>query len=347
MSLASAWYQRARWLRVLRPLSLLVEGIARRRYASRFSTSAANALPVPVIIVGNISVGGTGKTPLSIALIDLLRRQGWTPGVISRGYGAKPPSYPFCVTADTLATEGGDEPCLIVKRTGVPLYIDPNRVAAAHELLRQHPCDILISDDGLQHYALPRDIEIAVVDGVRGLGNERCLPEGPLREPPERLHQVDLVVVNGEPSILTQQQLTDLAVPWCRMSLEPGPLYPLAGGKPVMPQHWPHERKVDAVAGIGNPSRFFETLRQLGFEPVEHPLADHAALNRDHLDFSSGLPLIMTEKDAVKCSHFNLRNGWALRVDARLDARFEHTLLTRLASGPAQPTGHNDGPETT
>lgn len=346
MSLASAWYRDARWLKLLRPLSTLVQRVARRRFMGRFTAAAANPLPVPVIVVGNISVGGTGKTPLTIALIELLRRHGWTPGVISRGYGAKPASYPFPVTPSSTALEGGDEPCLIVQRTGVPLYIDPNRVAAARQLLQQHSCDVLISDDGLQHYALPRAVEIAVIDGARGLGNGRCLPEGPLREPPERLQQVDFVVVNGEPSTTTQQQLLDLSLAWHQMSLEAGNLYPLAAGDAVTPDTWPLERRVDAVAGIGNPARFFQTLRELGFDPVEHPLADHAALSKDALDFASGLPLIMTEKDAVKCSQFNLANGWALRVNARLDAQFEQTLLTRLASGSAQPTGHTNGSET-
>lgn len=346
MSLASAWYRNACWLKLLRPLSMLVERVARKRFTKRFVTSAENQLPVPVIIVGNISVGGTGKTPLTIALIELLRRHGWTPGVISRGYGANPAHYPYWVTSSSTAREGGDEPCLIVQRTGVPLYIDPNRVAAARQLLQHHACDVLISDDGLQHYALPRTVEIAVLDGTRGLGNGRCLPEGPLREPPERLQQVDLIVVNGELSPATRQQLTDLGLPWYQMKLEAGKLYPLAGGDAVTADAWPHERRVDAVAGIGNPARFFHTLRELGFDPVEHPLADHASLSEETFGFASGLPLIMTEKDAVKCSQFNLANGWALRVDARLDAHIEQTLLTRLTSGSAQPTGHNDGSET-
>ena len=346
MSLDSAWYRNARWLKLLRPLSALVERVARKRFSKRFEASAENQLPVPVIIVGNISVGGTGKTPLTIALIELLRRHGWTPGVISRGYGAKPACYPWPVTSSTSAREGGDEPCLIVRRTGVPLYIDPNRVAAARELLQHHACDVLISDDGLQHYALPRTVEIAVIDGARGLGNGRCLPEGPLREPPERLRLVDLVIVNGPLSPTARKQLTDLRLPWYPMNLEAGKLYPLAGGDAITADTWPLERRVDAVAGIGNPARFFQTLRELGFDPIEHPMADHANLNEDALSFGSGLPLIMTEKDAVKCSQFDLANGWALRVDAQLDAHVEHTLLTRLTSRSAQPTGHKDGSET-
>jgi tetraacyldisaccharide 4'-kinase len=346
MSLATAWYRNARWLPLLRPLSILVERVARKRFAARHAIAAENQLPVPVIVVGNISVGGTGKTPLTIALVELLRRHGWTPGVISRGYGAKPARYPWPVTATTPAHEGGDEPCLLARRTGVPLYIAPDRVAAAHRLLQHHPCDVLISDDGLQHYPLPRTVEIAVIDGARGLGNGRCLPEGPLREPPERLRQVDLVIVNGPPSPALRQQLSALGLRWYQMELAAEKLYPLAGGDPIGSAAWPFSRRVDAVAGIGHPARFFQTLRELGFEPIEHPLADHARLSEASLEFASGLPLIMTEKDAVKCSQFNLANGWALRVEARLDAHLEQTLLTRLTPGSAQPTGHNDGPQT-
>jgi len=346
MFLTSAWYRNARWLKLLRPLSSLVEREARKRFARRSIACEANALPVPVIVVGNISVGGTGKTPLTIALIERLRSEGWTPGVISRGYGAKPPGFPYSVTSRSTAREAGDEPCLIVQRTGVPLYIDPDRVAAARKLLQHHDCDVLISDDGLQHYALPRSIEIAVIDGARGLGNGCCLPEGPLREPPERLLQVDLVVVNGEPSDVARRQLSSLGVRWYPMLLEPGKLYPLAGGDPITAETWPYERQVDALAGIGNPSRFFQTLRELNFEPIEHPLSDHARLHEDLLQFDSGLQLIMTEKDAVKCSQYSLANGWALRVEARLDAQMEETLLTRLRSVSAQPTGQNNGSET-
>ena len=346
MSLTAAWYRNAPWLKLLRPLSALMASVARHRFAGRHRASAHNHLAAPVIIVGNISVGGTGKTPLTIALIELLRRRGWTPGVISRGYGAKPPAYPYQVTVDSTAQEGGDEPCLIVQRTGVPLYIDPDRVAAAQALLLQHRCDVLISDDGLQHYALPRSFEIAVVDGARGLGNARCLPEGPLREPVERLQQVDLIVVNGAPTAATRQQLDELGLSHCSMILEAECLYSLVSGEAVDARQWLHGRKVDAVAGIGNPARFFQTLRELGFDPVEHPLPDHAALDAGLLDFASGLPLIMTEKDAVKCTHFSLANSWALRVNARIDARIEPILLSRLTLAAAQTTGQNNGSET-
>lgn len=346
ISLSEAWYSDAPWLRLLRPLSWLTARVARQRLATRRERAAGNLLPVPVIVVGNISVGGTGKTPLTIALIERLRALGWKPGVISRGYGARPPRYPFAVTADSLPREGGDEPCLIAQRTGVPVYIDPDRVTAARTLLADHECDLLISDDGLQHYALPRTLEIAVIDGARGLGNGRCLPEGPLREPPERLQQVDLVVVNGAPSRRTRQQLAALKVRVHTMTLRVDRLYPLAGGSGVLPEDWAQDTRVDAMAGIGNPGRFFDTLRSLGFDPVEYPLADHATPSRELLERGSGRPLIMTEKDAVKCRHLTLENGWALRVNAQLDADFEQILLAALKGATADITGHDNGSET-
>ena len=346
ISLSDAWYGDAPWLGLLRPLSWLTARVARQRFATRKERAAGTILPVPVVVVGNISVGGTGKTPLTIALIERLRALGWKPGVISRGYGARPPRYPFAVTAQSLPREGGDEPCLIAQRTGVPVYIDPDRVTAARTLLANHDCDLLISDDGLQHYALPRTLEIAVIDGARGLGNGRCLPEGPLREPPERLQQVDLVVVNGTPSRRTRQQLAGLKLRTHVMTLRVDRLYPLAGGTGVLPEEWTLPSQVDAVAGIGNPQRFFDTLRTLGFDPVEHPLADHAAPSRELLERTSGRPLIMTEKDAVKCRHLMLENGWALRVNAQLDADFEQLLLTALKRATADTTGHEDGSET-
>lgn len=344
MSIDQAWYSGAGWLRCLRPVSLLFRFLARRRCARlrRYNQPEAG-LPCPVIIVGNISVGGTGKTPLVIALIEILRRAGFRPGIVSRGYGAKPPSYPSQVTCETPPAEGGDEPCLIVQRTHVPLVIDPDRPRAVERLLSVHDCDLIISDDGLQHYALARNMEIAVVDGTRGLGNGRCLPEGPLREPAERLSLVDWVVINGADRI---PGLPALGRPPVSMWLEPSLLVPLSGGAGIIPTEWPYSRKVHAVAGIGNPSRFFDTLRSLGFEPIEHPLADHAEITPDMLDFDLPLPIIMTEKDAVKCRAFQTEKCWALRVDARLSAEFESQFLQRLAQVSAQHTGQHNGSQT-
>ncbi|GAA0784905.1 tetraacyldisaccharide 4'-kinase [Marinobacterium sediminicola] len=341
MSLEKSWYSSATWLKGLRPISSLFRLLVLRRLGKQRRLGALKAgIPAPVIIVGNISVGGTGKTPLVIALIEMLREEGYRPGVISRGYGAKPPSYPALVTHETRPTEGGDEPCLIVQRTGVPLIIDPNRPRAAQRLLSSHDCNVIISDDGLQHYALARDLEIAVVDGVRGLGNGRCLPEGPLREPPERLSLVDWVVINGAEGC---SGLPKLENPPVSMQLAPTMLTSLVSGSSISIEHWSQGRKVHAVAGIGNPARFFDTLRALGFEPIEHPLADHAEITPEMLDFDSPLPIIMTEKDAVKCRDFAKQGCWALRVDAQLNTQFRTQFLKRLAHVPAQQTGQRNG----
>lgn len=340
MSLQSAWYQGAAWLKCLRPFSSLFRRLVLKRCAQqRNKDRAAAGIPVPVVIVGNISIGGTGKTPLVIALIELLRAAGYRPGVVSRGYGAKPPAFPWQVTTDTRPCEGGDEPCLIVQRTRVPLVIDPDRPRAVEALLAAHDCDLIISDDGLQHYALARDLEIVVIDGKRGLGNGRCLPEGPLREPPERLALADWVVVNGG----GREVLPDAAPEPVTMMLEPGKLIPLTGGQGVDSGQWSQGRRVHALAGIGHPQRFFDTLRALGFDPVEHPLADHADIKPEMLRPEPPLPVIMTEKDAVKCSAFPAEGCWALRVDAHLSEHFQQQFLQRLAQLSAPHTGQQNG----
>lgn len=320
MSLERNWYAGSRWLTLLRPLSILYQTLADRRRQSK--TARQWHAPVPVIVVGNITLGGSGKTPVTLALIEMLRARGYRPGVVSRGYGAKAPRYPYAVKPDTLPEQGGDEPCLIVQRTGVPLYIDPDRPAAVRALLANSDCNIVISDDGLQHYALGRDLELAVVDARRGLGNGRCLPEGPLREPPQRLAQVDRVILNGEGAF----SYADAS----RIRLVPGALTELVSGRTVTPERWEASRRVHALAGIGHPTRFFDTLRTLGFDPVEHPLRDHARIEPEQLRLESGLPLIMTEKDAVKCRRWAPENCWALRVDAQFDPGFEPWLDRQL-----------------
>src|SRR5690606_1852116 len=196
--LLAAWYQGHPALLLLRPLEWLYRQVAQRK-RQRFlrQRSPSYRPPVPLIAVGNITVGGTGKTPMTLWLIEHCRAQGLRVGVISRGYGAQPPALPWRVRADQPATEAGDEPLLIVKRSGVPLMIDPDRSRAAQALLAEEPLDLLLSDDGLQHYRLARDLELVLIDHARGLGNGRCLPAGPLREPVERLHSVDAVLRNG------------------------------------------------------------------------------------------------------------------------------------------------------
>ncbi|WP_207061094.1 tetraacyldisaccharide 4'-kinase [Motiliproteus sp. SC1-56] len=317
--LEQAWYGPRAWLRPLAPLEHLFSVLARRRRQqfSRGEKSVWRA-PVPVIVVGNISIGGTGKTPLTVALIEHLRQAGFNPGVISRGYGAKAPRYPWRVSPDDSPVEAGDEPLMLVRRTGCPLVIDADRSAAAKALLETADCDLILSDDGLQHYALHRDLEIAVVDGQRGLGNGHCLPVGPLREPPERLQEVDFVVVNGQGWNYPHAH---------RMQLRPARFYSLAGEAST-----PHLGTVNAIAGIGNPQRFFSALKELGYQVIEHPFPDHHPFTETELDFNNPHPVIMTEKDAVKCRAFAAPGRYYLAVEAEISPAFFDSLSGRIAA---------------
>ncbi|EAR62134.1 tetraacyldisaccharide 4'-kinase [Neptuniibacter caesariensis] len=280
--------------------------------------------PVPVIIVGNISVGGTGKTPFTVFLVDLLRSKGYAPGIISRGYKSKAPEYPFDVSKARFAEEAGDEPFMLHQRCECPVVIDPDRTSAAQYLLEQYKCDVIISDDGLQHYKLGRDIEIAVIDGVRGLGNKELLPCGPLRELPSRLNDVDYIVANGRLADLNLEAKQHL------MQLEPYQFKAIGSDESVSVTDWV-KRKVHAVAGIGNPQRFFETLNQdLGIETVDHPKPDHHQYTIEDFEFADKLPVVMTEKDAVKAAQMNLDDAWYLKVHAKLDEDFASDLLQQL-----------------
>jgi tetraacyldisaccharide 4'-kinase len=314
------WYAQLPAPRLLRPLAALYAWLSAWRRA-RLQARAVR-LPVPVIVVGNISVGGTGKTPLVLWLVAELRRLGLRPGVISRGYGGRAAHYPLHVSAQTPAEQAGDEPLLIVQRSGVPLCVAPDRVAAAQALLREGTVDVLVSDDGLQHYRLARDLEICVVDGARGLGNAALLPAGPLREPPERLASVDLVLVNGpgwQPA----------GGPCHRFRLVPGTALPLGEGRP-RPLADFRGQSVHAVAGIGSPGRFFALLREAGLELIEHAFPDHHAYRAAELDFGDSRPVLMTEKDAVKCRAFARPHFYHVPVDAQPDETAARALHQRL-----------------
>ncbi|WP_417580873.1 tetraacyldisaccharide 4'-kinase [Nitrincola sp.] len=325
--LEQAWYQQAAWLKLLRPLSTGFTYLARRRRDAFRGPEKSWVAPVPVVVVGNISVGGTGKTPIVLALIELLRAQGYKPGVVSRGYGAKPPRFPWLVEPEQRATQAGDEPLLIAIRGQVPVVIDPDRPAAVRHLLSQFDCDVVISDDGLQHYALARDIEIAVIDGVRGLGNRRCLPEGALREPPERLSDVDFILQNGNGKALQHPhaQVFQLAAT---------ALLNLNSRESTPVDAWVAERgsvPVAAIAGIGNPGRFFATLRGLGLQVEEHPFPDHHPFVAEDLSQPEATAVVMTEKDAVKCRQFDCPGCWVLQVSAILPDSFKQSLQQQLA----------------
>ncbi len=308
------WYSDAPPPRWLRPLAKLYQRIALRRRA-RFLNQRGKltTIAVPVIVVGNISVGGTGKTPFVIWLVEALRERGWSPGVVSRGYGGRAPHYPYAVTASSDPAHCGDEPLLIARRTGAPLWVDPDRKRAVAALLAQGDVDVVVTDDGLQHYRLPRDLEICVVDGRRGLGNGWLLPAGPLREPTQRLDEVGLVVVNGE------GWKPAGAVPTLVMQLALGDAWPLAGGVPMPLFRW-RGKRVHAVAGIGNPQRFFDALTAEGLQVEPHPFPDHHAFSAADLAFGDDLPVLMTEKDAMKCLAFAPATAWAVPATAQIDA---------------------------
>nr|WP_314400643.1 tetraacyldisaccharide 4'-kinase [Pseudomonas lundensis] len=306
--LLRAWYTGHPLLTLLRPLECLYRRVVNGKRA-RFMAGQGDIYraPVPVVVVGNITVGGTGKTPLILWLIAHCQRKGLRVGVVSRGYGARPGQFPWRVTADQPAAEAGDEPLLIVQRTGVPLMIDPDRSRAVKTLLATEPLDVILSDDGLQHYRLARDLELVLIDNARGLGNGRCLPAGPLREPAERLSSVDAVLYNGAQ--------TDPALGFA-FQLQPTALINVRTGERQALDYFPPEQALHAVAGIGNPQRFFKTLETLHWRPIAHAFADHAPYSAEVLNFKPDLPLVMTEKDAVKCRDFAAPNWWYLAVDA-------------------------------
>lgn len=272
--LLKAWYEGHPALTLLRPLECLYRRVVQRKRA-RFVAGEGDIYqsPVPVVVVGNITVGGTGKTPLILWLIEHCRRSGLRVGVVSRGYGARPPQLPWRVEANQSAAVAGDEPLLIVQRSGVALMIDPDRSRAVKALLASDNLDLILSDDGLQHYRLARDLELVLIDAARGLGNRRCLPAGPLREPMERLQSVDALLYNGA----TTDRDDGFA-----FRLLPTTLVNLHSGEHQSVDHFPMGQQVHAVAGIGNPQRFFNTLETLHWRPIPHAFADHAPMARSN-----------------------------------------------------------------
>ena len=305
------------WLRALVPVYRVLRALHRAPYT--LDRKKPQHLPVPVIVVGNITVGGTGKTPLVIALVEALRARGHKPGVISRGYGGAVDSEEL-LDADSDAARVGDEPLLIREATGVPVAVGRDRAAAGRLLLAGHDCDVLVADDGLQHVALFRDVEICVIDGERRFGNGLLLPAGPLRDPLSRLDSIDFLVCNGGQASAGEapmQLVGDTVV----SLLAPAPQKPLrefAG------------RRAHAVAGIGNPARFFAMLRAAGIEVVEHAFADHHAYVASDLDFGDAAPVLMTAKDAVKCRAFARPEHWQVPVRANLPQAFFDAVCAHL-----------------
>ncbi|HKZ09820.1 MAG TPA: tetraacyldisaccharide 4'-kinase [Rhodanobacteraceae bacterium] len=332
-SLQRRWYEdgASPWWTL--PLAASYGSMVRlRRALYRRGWLRVQRLPLPVIVVGNIVAGGAGKTPLTIALVEALRARGFKPGVVSRGYGGTA-QRPMLLDAQPDPAMVGDEPALIRMRTGVPVAIGADRPAAA-ALLPGAGVDVIIADDGLQHYALARDVEVCVVDGARGLGNGRLLPAGPLRESPERLDEVDFVIVNGgnaagargmresadrprAASAIPMRLQGDVARNLADASLRP--LTDFSGSR------------VHAVAGIGHPPRFFDALRRFGIEVVEHAFPDHHRYIAADFDFGGALPVLMTEKDAVKCRAFAQPDWWSVPVTGELPEAFFDAVVAKIA----------------
>ena len=330
------WYgERSLTARLLSPLAAQVKVLTSRK-RRRFLEGTADCVrpSIPVIVVGNLTVGGTGKTPLVIWLVQQLQQRGYRPGIVTRGYGGKAPHYPYLVRAGDVAPVTGDEPLLLFRRTGVPVVIDPRRGEAALALQDQTDCDVIISDDGLQHYKLSRSYEIVVLDGSRGLGNGRLLPAGPLRESPERLRNVNAMVVNGVPlhpsfSRLPRQNFFSLAV-------EPGIFVSLDHQQRATLETVRERSDWVAVAGIGNPERFFATLEQLGLQFRRAPFPDHHAYSAGDFAPFAGAPILTTEKDAVKLEGLGLQ-GWYLPVDARVQPGLIDDILAALERFQTHP----------
>lgn len=343
-SLTDSWDSVNAVSSALRPLSWLYRAVVSMRQAGyRVGLLKSRRFDVPVIVVGNITVGGTGKTPLVIWLVGLLQSEGYRPGIVSRGYRGRAKHWPQQVRPDSDPLMVGDEPVVMARRCRCPIAVGPDRAAAVEALLKHSRCNIIISDDGLQHYGLARDIEIAVIDGVKRFGNGFCLPAGPLREPVSRLDKVDFMIVNGGPVLRREYPMTMEAVA-LRNVRDDSLVW--------TPADFPR-RDIHAVAGIGHPGRFFRQLQQLGFSVSEHPYPDHHLFRADDLRFGDDRPVVMTEKDAVKCRRFCSDDSWYLAIDARPDPRVAQRLLLMLGrlerpagretNGDARSTTMNEG----
>jgi tetraacyldisaccharide 4'-kinase len=323
------WYRITPLSFLLVPVSLVfLTVVALRRALYRMGLLRVIRIPVPVIVVGNITAGGTGKTPLVAWLEVFLRAHGMRPGVVSRGYGGRHRS-PAAVPAGGEAVAFGDEAVLLARTCGGPVWVGHDRAATARALLAAAPdCDVIVSDDGLQHYRLGRDIEIAVVDGRRGAGNGLMLPAGPLREPGSRLASMDAIVVNVSESATVALKTAKPAAYAMRVS--GNEFYNLLNPeRKVGPEHF-RGRAVHALAGIGHPDRFFQQLRRLGIDFTAHVFPDHHAYVANDISFADAECILMTEKDAVKCERFAHERHWVLPVRAELDAAFGELMLAKL-----------------
>ncbi len=331
MGIVKAWYRKSPWLYLLIPFAVLYRFLARRRRSRLEAKRHIDPRWPPVIVIGNITVGGTGKTPLIISLARALSNLGLQPGIVSRGYGGHPKHTPCEVSALSSVEEMGDEAVMIRRSVDCPMVVDPNRVRAINALLQAHPCDVILSDDGLQHYAMHRDLEVVVLDGERLFGNGMRLPAGPLREGRSRLREVDYVVVNGGERAHWQREIDAIggtptpgtmllrATQW--VNINTGARVAL-GDLPVAA-----DGSLHALAGIGNPQRFFNNVRALGYEPLCHPFPDHYRYAPQDLAFKPKDTVVMTHKDAVKCEGFATQNYWYLDVELDLEDALSESLI--------------------
>jgi tetraacyldisaccharide 4'-kinase len=314
------WYKDSLIGLLLTPFGVLFSGLVRfRRFLYQQELLKSQSVSVPVIVVGNITVGGTGKTPLIVWLARFLKESGYRPGIISRGYGGESGLRPQWVDENSEASVVGDEALLIAKNTGCPMTVSPIRVAAANLLIQGSDCNVILSDDGLQHYALKRAIEIAVIDGERRFGNSHCLPAGPLREPINRLRSVDFIIVNGEKS--QDHEFSMRLVGDILVNMLTGEQIPLQAFNKI---------NCHALAGIGNPDRFFNLLASAGLICNTHSFPDHYRFQQHDIEFGDDKPILMTEKDAVKCRAFASKQHWYLPVQAIPEPGFAEQLLTTL-----------------
>jgi len=322
------WSRRGVLARLLWPVSLLFGIVAiLRRLFYRLHIFKSHKIEIPVVIIGNLSVGGSGKTPLVLWVADFLRHNGRKPGIVSRGYGGSAERGKEAKAANIGSdpAEVGDEPMLLARRSGCPVWVAADRALAAGPLHRENPeVDVIIADDGLQHYALRRDLEICVVD-AHGLGNGWLLPAGPRREPMARLGSVDAVVTHGEVA----------GVSGFAMRLQGDKLANLTNAQDARPLKSFAGQKVHAVAGIGDPKRFFLQLAGAGLKVVPHPFPDHHAFRAEDLEFGDAAPVVMTEKDAVKCKRIAKAHHWVFAVDAAPDPAFGRWLLEKLSGRKA------------
>ncbi len=330
--LENIWYKQGQGKCLLLPLTFLYCAV--HSFQRWKLTRKRSKLPLPVIIVGNISIGGTGKTPAVIYLARLLAEAGYKPAIITRGYGGKATQWPQDVVKESNAIDVGDEPVLMARHTGLPVVAGADRCLDIQLLCSKYNCDVIVSDDGLQHYQLHRDIEIVLIDSERQLGNGWCIPAGPLRESSHRLKNVDFVLFNSgsqnerqrNQAFIHQHQIKSAF----SMCLSGNIIHSIADAHEQQGLDNLQGKLVHAVTGIGNPQRFYQTLEKAGIKLIKHSFPDHHVFTQDELEFNDEKTIIMTEKDAVKCQRFSLGNVWYLPIEAQLEEGFDALLLDKL-----------------